>query len=81
MVTIKKGDVVVSGGVEFHVKMSRDGEIQVWCNDTCETIKESFGEFIERCRQRGNIIIKPGDGKFETEEEWSHREKYVEVVQ
>jgi len=81
MVTIKKGDLVVSGGVEFHVKMSRDGEIQVWCSDTGETIKETFGQFVERCRQRGNIIIKPGDGKFETEEEWDHREEYVEVAQ
>ena len=81
MVTIRPGDLVKSGGVEFHIKHSGDGKIQYWCSDTGETYNESFEVFVERCKQRGNIIIEPGDGKFKPDEEWNGREKYVEVAE
>jgi hypothetical protein len=80
MVSIVAGDLVRSGGVDFHVKHSEDGVIQVWCSDTGETISESFTAFVERCRQRGNIIIKPGEGKFDNAVDPDTRERYMEAA-
>jgi len=80
MVRIMAGDLVKSGGVEFHIKHSEDGTIQFWCSDTHKTHKESFEEFVERCRQRGNIIIEPDEGKFDSDHRNYGRERYVEVA-
>lgn len=80
MVTVREGDLVLSGGVEFHIKYSEDGNIQAWCDDTGETISEDFEMFIERCKQRGSIHIKPGEGKFGEDTEWEGREEYKELA-
>lgn len=80
MVSIMKGDLVRSGGVDFHVKHSDSGTIQVYCDDTGETIYEDFDEFVERCRQRGSIRIVPGRGKFESDVDCDEREEYKEIA-
>jgi len=77
MVSIFAGDLVKSGGVEFHIKHSEDGRIQYWAADTGRTSNETFDEFIERCRQRGNIIIEPDEGKFESDHKNYGRERVV----
>ncbi len=75
------GDLVKSGGVEFHIKNSEDGMVQFWCGDTGRTHRESFDEFVERCKQRGNIIIEPDEGKFESNHRNYGRERFVEKVE
>ncbi len=80
MPRIMGGDLVISGGIKFHIKYSGGGEVQYWAEDTKKTHVESFEMFMSRCEQHGNIIIKPGEGKFGDDEEWDGREEYREVV-
>jgi len=80
MVLIKAGDLVKSGGIEFHIK-SRDGpKVEYWVSDTERIRVENRHEFMKRCYQRGNLIVEPGEGKFGDDEEWHGRERYVEVA-
>jgi len=80
MPKIFAGDLVKSGGIAFHIKESEDEMVRYWASDTGEIYSESFKMFVSRCEQHGNIIIKPGEGKFGNEEDWDGREEYREVV-
>lgn len=81
MVEVFAGDLVKSGGVEFHIKYIGDGVVQFWCSDTHETQRETWEEFVERCRQRGNFILEPNEGKFDSHHRDYGRERYVEVAE
>jgi len=67
MVTVVGGDLVRTDGTDMHIKSADGNTIVYWAADVEEEYCETLDEFMGRARQSGQLIIKPGEGRYDDE--------------